>query len=179
MSTKQKQGGFLIWFDEAKRASVLRADGSLIDGFTDALSSTDWPVKQWDVCGLMFEDRVITHWALVRKGKKVVTGKVRVEFTAIESISVPLTEVENRIGTNVIKNFVRSSSGTGGRVPPESWESMKTAIGEFDRVAFDALERLERLRDQSRELVVRSGYEVVALQRDAVGMALDVFDESG
>lgn len=176
---KNKQGGFLIWFDEVKRASVLLTDGSLIDGFSDALSSTDWPVKQWDVCGLMFEDRVVTHWALVRKGNKVVTGKVRVEFTAIEPIRVPLIEIENRIGANVIKNFVRSSSGTGGRVPPESWGSMKVAIGDFDHAAFDALERLERLRDQSREFVVRSGSEVVAQQRDAVGMALDVFDESG
>lgn len=79
---KDKQGGFLIWFDEAKRASILLADGSLIDGFSDALSSTDWTVKQWDVCGLMFEDRVVTHWALVRKGNKVATGKVRVEFSS-------------------------------------------------------------------------------------------------
>jgi len=69
------KAGYLIRFDEAQRATFLRDVHRLEDGFSDALSSEDWAVKQWEVCGLMFKPEIITHWALARRGKKVASGK--------------------------------------------------------------------------------------------------------
>lgn len=64
----RSRGGFLIRFDEEQRTTFLKAIGSLDQGFSDALSSEDWPVRYWEVCGLLFEPKVITHWALARRG---------------------------------------------------------------------------------------------------------------
>jgi len=173
------RGGFLIRFDEEQRATFLREIAGVEAGFSDALSRDDWALKQWEVCGLLLEPNVITHWALARKGKKVATGKVRVEFTEVTPTLLPLEAIEFRVGPQIRRNIVSARSGMGGRVPPATWEGLKSAVGEISVDSRAALERLERMRDQSRELITRPGAEVVAQQRDAVGLALDVFDQTG
>lgn len=172
-------GGFLIRFDEKQRTTFLSELSGVEAGFSDALSRNDWAVKQWEVCGLLFEADVITHWALARKGKKVATGKVRVDFTEVTPTRIRLEEVERQVGPQLRRNIVSVRSGVGGRVPPATWEGVKRAVLEIDVDSLAALERLERLRDQSRELIIRPGAEIVAQQRDAVGLALDVFDQTG
>lgn len=177
MSTNH--GGFLIRFDENQRSTFLSELSSVEAGFSDALSRSDWAVKQWEVCGLLFEADIITHWALARRGKKVATGKARVDFTEVMPTRISLMEVERLVGPHLRRNIVSARSGVGGRVPPATWEGVKRAVREIDTNSLAALERLERLRDQSRKVILRPGAEIVAQQRDAVGLALDVFDETG
>lgn len=175
----EQRGGFLIRFDEEQRVSFLQDIRGIEDGFSDALSSSDWPVKQWEVCGLLFEAEAVTHWALARKGKKVATGKVRVEFSYVTPHRVTLEEIERRIGRRLAHNMVRARTGVGGKVPPATWSNMKEALRAIDPSCFEIVERLERLRDQSVRPINRPGVENVAQQRDAVGLALDVFDKTG
>lgn len=173
------QGGYLIRFEEAQRTEFLREVHDLADGFSDALSSDDWSIRQWEVCGLLFETGEITHWALARRGKRVATGKVRVEFIEVTPTSIRIADVVQSVGTSVQRNIISSRSGSGGSMPAGTWQALKRAVGAIDTESLQALERLERLRDQSKEFIVRPGAEVVAQQRDAVGLALDVFDQTG
>lgn len=175
----ERVAGYLIRFDESRRNGFLREVRDLTEGFSDALSSEDWSIRQWEVCGLLFEPGEITHWALARKGNRVATGKVRVEFTEVTSTSIAISEVERRVGETVQRNIISSRSGHGGAIPQATWHGLKQAVGEIDPSSLEALLRIERLRDQSRELIRRPGMEVVAQQRDAVGLALDVFDQTG
>jgi len=175
----ENRGGFLIRFDEDRRAELLRERGELEGGFSDALSSNDWAVKEWEVIGLLLAPGSITHWALARKGKKVATGKVRVEFTEVTPTQLRLSEIERRVGPKIRRNIISARSGVGGRVPPATWVGMKHAVGEIDANSLKALERLERLRDQSRTFIEQPGAGIVAQERDAVGIALDVFDQTG
>ena len=178
-----KQGGFLIYFDEEQRAALLRAaieESWGKDGFSDALSSVDWPLKQWEVCGLIFEPEFITHWALARRTRAVATGKVRVEFINPAATRIPLADVEQLVGSQIRRNIVRVRSGFGGRVPSGTWRGIKLAVGVIAPSSLKALEELERQRDQSDKLIRidRPGVMVVAQQRDATGLALDAFDRS-
>ena len=175
----ERVAGYLIRFDEERRNSFLREVRDVTDGFSDALSSEDWSVRQWEVCGLLFEPGEITHWALARKGKRVATGKVRVEFTEVTPTSIAIDEVVRRVGGSVQRNIVSSSSGSGGPVSTGTWQSLKVALGQIAPQSLEVVDRLERLRDQSREHIDRPGAEVVAQQRDAVGVALDAFDQTG
>ena len=175
----ERVAGYLIRFDEERRAAFLREVRDLADGFSDALSSDDWSIRQWEVCGLLFEPGVITHWALARKGHRVATGKVRVDFTEITSTTIPVDEVERRIGHSIQRNIISARSGMGGAVPLGAWTSLKQAVGQIAPESLAAVERLERLRDQSREIINGPGVGIVAQQRDAVGLALDVFDQTG
>ena len=171
-------GGFLIHFDEQERAAELIEEIEREDRFSDALSSADWSIKQWDVCGLLFEPETITHWALAKSTRRVATRKVRVEFINFADTRIPLAEVERRVDSQIRRNIVRVRTGVGGRVPPGTWRDMKRAIGEIDPSSLEALEWLERQRDQSGERIDRPGVMIVAQQRDATGLALDAFDRS-
>lgn len=172
-------GGYLIAFDEEQRNTFLSEIRGLEDGFTDALSRSDWPVRQWEVCGLMFKPGVITHWALARRGDKVVTGKVRVEFVEVCDTSIRLDQVQAGLENPGQVKVISSRSGTGGSIGVPAWGAMKLVIGRITPASLAALERLERLKVQSREQIQRPGASVVALERDALGMALDVFDSTG
>jgi hypothetical protein len=175
----ERVAGYLIHFDEERRNAFLREVRDLTEGFSDALSSDDWSIRQWEVCGLLFEPGKITHWALARRGKRVATGKVRVEFTEVTPTSIRISDVVQRVGGSVQRNIISSRSGSGGGVPTGTWQELKQAVGQIDTESLQTLERLERLREQSRERISRPGAEVVAQQRDAVGLALDVFDQTG
>ncbi|CAH2900328.1 MAG: hypothetical protein PCALPYG88_4261 [uncultured Paraburkholderia sp.] len=175
----RRAGGYLIQFDEERRGFLLREVRDLTQGFSDALSSDDWPIRRWEVCGLLFAPGEITHWALARKGKRVATGKVRIEFTEVSPASIRIADVAQRMGPSIQKNIISSRSGTGGAVPSGTWQKLKTVIGRVSAGSLQIIERLERLRDQSTEHINRPGTEIVAQQRDAVGLALDVFDQTG
>lgn len=172
-------GGFLIAFDELQRGAFLKEVRDLENGFSDALSRDDWPVRQWEVCGLLFEPGQITHWALARKGNKVATGKVRVEFTEVTPTSIQIDAVKDLMENASQVKVVSARSGSGGSITEPTWKSLKAAIGQLDAHSLSALERLERMKVQSRNHIVRPGMEVVAQQRDALGMALDAFDQTG
>nr|WP_295773846.1 hypothetical protein [Rhodoferax sp.] len=172
-------GGFLISFDESQRNAFLKEVRDLKNGFTDALSSDDWPVRRWEVCGLLFEPGKITHWALARKGNRVATGKVRVEFTEVTPTSIQIDSVKSLMANASQVKIVSARSGIGGAIGEPTWNSLKEAIGQMDEDSLAVLERLERMRVQSRNHIVRPGVEVVAQQRDALGVALDAFDQTG
>jgi hypothetical protein len=172
-------GGYLIRFDEQQRSYFLREVRDLSDGFSDALSSDDWSIRQWEVCGLMFEPNTITHWALARKSKRVVTGKVKVDFTEVYPTSLNLDDLKRRIGRTASLNVISSRAGSGGSIPPGTWDELKQAVGQVNADSLQVLQRLEALRDASKSFITRSGAEVVAQQKDAVGLALDAFDQTG
>ena len=178
-SLKANRSGFLILFDEHQRADLLKSSTDLAKGFSDALSENDWRLKRWEVCGLIFEPNLITHWALARRGKRVATSKTRVEFSHIVTTRISLSEIEPRLSTQLRPHLVRARSGVGGRVPEGTWLGLKQALRQLNPTSLAALERLEALRDQSHEKITRAGFEIVAEQRDAVGIALDAFDASG
>lgn len=172
-------GGYLIAFDEGQRNTFLSEIRGIEDGFTDALSRGDWPVRQWEVCGLMFKPGVITHWALARRGDKVVTGKVRVEFVEVVETAIRLDQIQAGLENPGQVKVISSRSGSGGAIGVPTWVAVKEVIGRIDPASLAALERLEKLKVQSREHIQRPGSSVVALERDALGIALDTFDSTG
>ena len=105
--------------------------------------------------------------------------KVRVDFTEIVATEIHLDAVEQKVDSQIRNHIGRSRSGVGGKVPPGSWEGLKQAVGKLNPFSLVALHRLELLCDQSRQFISRPGIEIVAQQRDAVGLALDVFDQAG
>jgi hypothetical protein len=172
------KGGFLIVFDEERRAELLEEVSSLGQGFSDAISASDWPVKAIEVCGLIFGDDVISHFALARRGRKVATRKWHVSFSDFWPVSVPLARLDAQLKASLRGHFVRSRSGVGGRVPPATWDAFKDALRSSDELAFEAVNRLEQLRDRHGEVIHLEGARTLAQQRDATGLALDVFDRS-
>jgi hypothetical protein len=172
-------GGYLILFDEAQRARFLTEVRDLRDGFSDAISAADWPVKGVEVCGLLFDNRSVSHFALATRGRKAATGKWRVHFSDVIDVAVDLAALESQLTASLRPHLVSARSGTGSRVPPATWEALKGAIRNSNAEAGAAIDRLEQLRDRSGQLLEAAGARIVAQQRDATGVALEVFDSTG
>src|SRR5436309_13906135 len=113
----QKRGGFLIRFDEQQRTALLQEILEVRTGFSDALSTKDWPLRRLEVCGLMFEPDVITHWALARRTRRVATAKSRVEFLQLIPTTIQLALVERVMQTRMQELITSARTGIGGRIP--------------------------------------------------------------
>lgn len=174
----EARGGFLIKFDEEQRAPLLQQAIDVRSGFSDALSTADWPLGRWEVCGLMFAPDTITHWALARRNRRVATAKSRVEFIQVAATDINLQLLENLIEPRLQRFIVRARSGAGGRVPPATWSQLKDALKRVDPDSYELLDRLERRRDSSDSTVDHPAAHIVAQERDATGIVLDIFDST-
>ena len=89
--------GLLILFDEAQRSELLqeRAHGKL--SFSNTLSVPDWKFRSIELCMLTFGDSTIDFIGLVRRGKRVATAKVRVEFFDLLPLNVSIDELQKML----------------------------------------------------------------------------------
>src|SRR5688572_15657534 len=72
--------GFLVMFDEERRADLLKEISGIASGFSDTFSSPDWGIKEWEVCFLSFDGLSLEQACLAKRRNKVATAKYRVDF---------------------------------------------------------------------------------------------------
>lgn len=173
------RGGLLILFDETQRADILREIADLGRGFSDPLSIPDWKPKQSEVCGFLFRDDLVTHWALAERRGKAGTVKALIRFSNVVEGAVKLSEVEKSMTSRLRPHMVRSRAGVGAKVPPGTWAEMKAVLSRTTPAVAASITDLETLRDRRRSVVDIPGGSVIAQERDATGVALEIFDQTG
>lgn len=174
-----RYSGYLIVFDEEQRTEWLREVQEWRGAFSDALSARDWGFKDYEICLVSFGGASIDLACLGRRGKIVATAKYRVDFSTFVPLRpLPFEEIERRISARVRSHFVRSTTGHGQRVPPETWTELIDVVREFRPESAEAINNLIRLQEASKRQFQGAAAEAVALERDAVGVALDIFDQS-
>lgn len=169
-------GGYLFIFDEERRAAMLSDRGT--HQFSEAISAPDWKPKGVEVCLLSFGDGHIDGAALARRGRMVVTNKYRVSFGPIFRFPpVGIQEITRAIGTTFQSHFIRSTVGAGKRVSPKTWAQLIRAIKHLRPEAAEALDDLETRRVNEARAYLKEGFQTMAQEKDAVGLALDIFGE--
>src|SRR5215213_998600 len=168
-------GGVLIFFDEPQRQELIqeRADGYA--SFSDTLSSPDWKFRSLDVCLLSFSGATIDYIGLVRRGKAVATAKIRVEFSELVPLGVDIARVEGLLNNNILRYFIRTSRGTGGKISLKTWNSIIEAIKKLRPRLASEMDRVIALRNLSRYKLRGTLSNVLLQERDALGSALDIF----
>lgn len=166
-------GGMILVVDEPARVRLYEDDLECRGGFSDALSLQDWHPKSIEICLISMGGHALTHVALAIRGRKVVTGKCSVSFTRITPLGeTPLDTLIELISAPLRRYAYRSSTGTGGRVPPATWRALLGALKELhpDCAAtldsFDEARRPHPVRDPS------DSFEMYSYERDSVGLAL-------
>ena len=125
-----KNTGLLIHFDEDRRRDLIqeKIEGGY-ETFTVALSAPDWALGQLNIALLCFSDSTVDYISLVKKGKRVVTSKNRIEFSAMVNLgSIPIGVIESKLNERIQRYLVRASQGTGGVIPPATWIALIEAI---------------------------------------------------
>ena len=172
--------GMLIRFDEYRRADLLRArvEGDF-SPFTDALSVRDWVLGDVTIALLSFSEETIDFICLARKRNQVVTSKNRIEFSSIVSLNgIPIEAIEARLSQQIQTHFIRVSNGVGGIFPPETWSRLLEAIkAERPDISSD-IDRLVGLLQFAGYRITGEAAEILLQERDALGIALDIFSGS-
>lgn len=169
--------GYIIIFDEPKRSEILQKFIETRSEFSEALSIPDWKIKDHEVCLLSFDGDNLTHVALAERGRQFVSYKQKVVFRYIinfEPINIKM--IEREIGGRLRRHFTRVSNGIGGRVPPKTWNSLKSIIKSINPDALNKIERLENRKKQSNIIYDNKPYQVLAQEKDALALSLSIFD---
>lgn len=167
--------GFLIKFDEPERASLLQEYVEINYTFSENLSAPDWMPKAVEVCFLCFEGETIHYAALARRKAKSATAKYRIEFSNFVKFGPPidLDEIKNTVGERYSQYLIRSSSGRGGRIPTKTWSRLIEAVGTLRPNQMIELNDLIELQKGQFERQSGRGFEVMAQEKDATGLALE------
>jgi hypothetical protein len=176
-----KKTGFLIYFDENRRAELLKNDdGGGLKPFTDALSILDWDFGKVGIAMFGFSEGTLDYISLATKGNIVVTAKQRVEFSAMVSLnSLSVKELEVRLNTNVRRYFIKSTKGVGGTFPKGTWDALVEAIKISRPNLVAEIDRLLSLQKYSGVRLVGEAADVLTQEREAIGISLDIFTGSG
>lgn len=172
--------GFIFHFNEPERASqILVAIENGKGNFTEALSVADWNPKARQLALLSFSGETIDYLGIAERGNHVVTGKYRVEFRELLRLSRhPISEFEARLGKNIRQHFMRSASGVGGRIPEKTWEQCLEVLKALEPDKQLEIERIINLANLSGTSYRGNERELLMIQRDAIGSALDIFSGS-
>jgi hypothetical protein len=172
--------GFIFHFNEPERAKqILNAIRSGKGIFSEALSVADWNPKAGQLALLSFSGETLDYLGIAERGNRVVTGKYRVEFRELLPLSNhPISEFEALLGQSVRQHFMRSASGVGGRIPEKTWLQCLEVLKALEPAKQREIERMINLANLAGTFYSGHERELLMVQRDAFGSALDIFSGS-
>jgi hypothetical protein len=175
----EKYSGFLMVLDEVRRGwdVQFRLDERELNRFSDALSAADWKFKKIEICLLSLDGENISHVALARRGARVVTGKYRVDFFDIEPLEpvVSIETLEALIPSGLRQHFNKASTGQGGRVPPQTWQHLLSALKQMNPYCLEQIAAMEKKRLDAEKMYRGANAVVLSQERDACFLAMDLF----
>jgi len=164
--------GYLFHFDRdkfKKRAlSELDTPGHIA---TISVDAEDWSPRGVEACLISADGMNVDHVALARQGDMIVTGEHRVILHHLKS--VPPVE----IGQAELGHFAKISTHTCCRPPEDIWLRL---VARIEQAAADIWNSLMVRLDQMKQRRDEAGYDIMAMERDAIGVALETsaFDRS-
>jgi hypothetical protein len=174
-----KNSGLLVFFDEEQRRALLQSRSDGLQRFSDALSIPDWRLRALEVGLLAFSASTIDCVALLKKGKRVVTAKARVEFSdLVPLVPIPIKQIEELLNDDIRHYFIKSSKGFGGVLPDKTWERVIEIIKKLQPGSAKDIDRLMSLRSYSGYQLKGGISELLVQEREALGTALDIFSGS-
>jgi hypothetical protein len=134
--------------------------------FTDVVATGAWALPTRSVALLSFDRQSVSAAAVMHRGPRVATYKRRVRFEPVlEFQPLDLQQVESLMPARV-----RGNLGIGFN-PPRTWDFVLEALRRLRPAFSNQLDELVR-RATYREVQRPPAYEIVAEEKDAVGIAL-------
>jgi hypothetical protein len=168
--------GLLIYFDEIQRRDFIQEELGVYEPFSDTLSVKDWEIGQVSLALLGFSESTIDYIALAKKGKRVATVKFHVGFSGLVNLqSISVESLESRLNERIRPHFIKTARGVGGLVPEKTWLALIDAIKKERPNLSDDIDRLASLAHYSAYRLSGQIAEIFLQERDALGVALDIF----
>jgi hypothetical protein len=174
--TNKEYGGYAFEFHGSSPDKFLRSRKTG-RAYSDALTVMGWDNKAVETCLISFDGKHLHGATLGRRGAEVVTDKYRItfnNFVRFEQIS--FADIEAKIGLGFDSILARSMQGVSKRMSPEDWTELWGFLKYLRPDVAKDLDTLDRMRqDANRGLEREQGFQIMAQEKDAVGLALDIF----
>ncbi|MBD1917964.1 MULTISPECIES: hypothetical protein [Cyanophyceae] len=175
----QEDSGFLFVCNDPTHAKALiksiRCDGK----FSDTISKFEFASSVIELClhSLDGKKDTITHASIARLGGAAATARRRVLFSNFIFFNPPIkfTTLNEGVLTNFAENVVKPSDGVAKKLEPELWEALIEAIKKLQPSLVASFCELDNLRNILNSSIQDSGLQVVAQEKDSIGLALDIF----
>lgn len=173
----EARGGLFITFEPARR-QVLQDAAKMRGRFSVELSASDWDIGRKEMFLIGFsDDRESVDCAALgrRKSGPRNTGAYNIEFTGFvffEQISLP--RLLKALPTSA-RQTVKEREGRRGKwFPPVAWGVVLTQLGEERPFVRSAIESLWSQVNSPDSVVEGNQLQKLALQRDAIGLSLEI-----
>ncbi len=125
-----------------------------------------------------FERGLITHLAEGRKGSSAGTGLVRLNISSVHRLRRPINfdELLSKVSTRA-RSYVERALQDGGMLTPTAFAEVVSVLNE-DRSLRDRLQRYSESRRQRIARLTSKERTILALQKEALGTALQIADIS-
>jgi len=169
-------GGFLIMFDEENRSWLLKSHTESDEDFSDAFSALDWKIKQHEICLISFDQKSIEGVALAERKQKVATARYRVVFTHFKPFTkLPIDAISQKLGGSIRRYFIKASNGQGHRMATQTWNDVIDTIIAMQPDVLNAIQGVITIRNWLQKPIVGDWTQTLSEERDAVGIALEIF----
>lgn len=125
-----------------------------------------------------FERGLITHLAEGRKGSSAGTGLVRLNISSLHRLRRPIDfdELLSKVSTRA-RSYVERALDDGGMLTPTAFSEVVSVLSE-DRSLRERLRRYSETRHQRLARLTSEERTILALQKEALGTALQIADIS-
>lgn len=172
------RNGIILIFSEPEREREIEREIRYNYKFSEAINLTDWKFKQKEICIISTDNKNLNYVGIAEKGKKVVSYKNRVEIKNIEEIqAIPIDYIISELGNRFKKHFIHSATGFGGKIPEGTWNDFLNILQEKYYYSYKKIKELTDFLNKFENGYDISKYENIAQEKDAVGLALDIFGE--
>lgn len=162
--------GFFLLIDEPNLSSEIEQLVKRGESFTVPLSLPDFRPSKREVFLVSFDGKRLGAIALGVRGRTVTTGRKSVQMQRVHRLkpSVELSELTEDLPSRLKTHFVRTSAGTGSRVPPATWNALIDALTVRDSEIVALLRSFDAVAD---ERVIHPNASFTE-ERDAINLAV-------
>ena len=176
----QNDSGFLFICDDPKYAKEVKKAIMIHKTFSDMVGKFELPslnVIEFCLHSLDGNKNSITHVSIMRLGGAAATARRRVLFSNIFAIDpeIKFTSLNEEIPDKFIENVVNTSGGCVRKLEPTLWNALIEAIKKLQPSSVQTFLELDNLRNNLSSSWQDSGLQVIAQEKDSIGLALDIF----
>lgn len=169
-------GGLLYGLYDRKHSERIKKCIDAGEPFTIPISDPDFVPEKYETCLLSFDRRQLTHFCLLKRGRRVATAQRRLESEDLVSlINIPFGKFAESHFSTVRSFLSKATRGSVFRAEPTVWEDVIGALKTLRPQVASDIDRLEEARRTSYASSEGAGFEIMALEKDACGLALEIF----
>jgi hypothetical protein len=170
----KRYGGLIFKIIERSLAQSVERSIKGKDEFSSAVPVTDISLPQIFLTFVSFDASTLQYVCLAESGRIVATGEQRVRFSHLSKVQIPWAKIHEQIPLK-LRPHLPPLRRRVVAVPPKTWQSLLEAVSRIDPKAGKKIKEIKRLIRLGSKSYSSNSYTVLGEERDAVGLALEIF----